>query len=202
MQLWLGAAPLVLASRSSTRHTLLAAAGIPHVVEPADIDERAIESQAAMINSGGVAELLAREKALAISHRRPGSYVLGADQTMVFGESRFSKPTSAAVARDQLARLRGHTHELHSAIALVRNGEVAFQHCERARLTMRDFSDAFLDAYLATVGVAATASVGGYQLEGLGMQLFERIEGDYFGILGLPLLTLLQYLRREGLLAA
>ena len=202
MQLWRGTAPLILASRSAVRHALLTAAGIPHVVEPADIDERTIESQAATGNSGEVAELLAREKALAISARLPGSYVLGADQTLALGERRFSKPANAVLARKQLACLRGRTHELHSALAVARDGKLIFQHRERARLAMRDFSDEFLDAYLATVGTAATASVGAYQLEAAGIQLFERVEGDHFVILGLPLLPLLECLRREGLLVA
>jgi septum formation protein len=202
MQLWRGTAPLILASRSAARHALLSAAGIPHVIEPADIDERTIESQAATGNSGEVAELLAREKALAISARLPGSYVLGADQTLALGERRFSKPANAVLARKQLACLRGRTHELHSALAVARDGKLIFQHRERARLAMRDFSDEFLDAYLATVGIATTASVGGYQLEAAGIQLFERIEGDHFVILGLPLLPLLGCLRREGLLVA
>ncbi len=202
MQLWLAAAPLILASRSSVRHAILTGAGIPHVVEPAGIDERMIESRAATGHCGEVAGLLAREKALAVSAEHPGSYVLGADQTLALGERRFSKPANTVLARKQLASLRGRTHELHSAIAVARDGSVIFQHRERARLTMRDFTDEFLDAYLATTGTAAMASVGAYQLEGPGIQLFERIEGDYFVILGLPLLPLLQCLRREGLLAA
>ncbi|HEY7246837.1 MAG TPA: Maf family protein [Xanthobacteraceae bacterium] len=202
MQLWLGAAPLILASRSAVRHAILAGAGVPHVIKPADIDERMIESRAGAGHCGEVADLLAREKAVAVSTRHAGSYVLGADQTLALGEQRFSKPANAALARKQLACLRGRTHELHSAIAVVRDGKVIFQHRERARLTMREFTDEFLDAYLAATGAGATASVGGYQLEGHGIQLFERIEGDYFVILGLPLLPLLQCLRREGLLAA
>jgi len=175
MQLWRGTASLILASRSAVRHALLTAAGIPHVVEPADIDERTIELQAATGNSGEVAELLAREKALAISGRRPGSYVLGADQTLALGERRFTKPANAVLARKQLACLRGRTHELHSARAVARDGKLIFQHREHARLAIREFSDGFLDAYLATIGTAATASVGAYQLESVGIQLFERL---------------------------
>ncbi len=202
MQLWLGTAPLILASGSTVRHAILDGAGIPHVIAPADIDERRIEANAAAGRSGEVADLLAREKALAVSGDHPGSYVIGADQTLALGERMFSKPANAILARKQLACLRGRTHELHSAIAVARDGDLVFHHRERARLTMRDFSDGFIDAYLAAVGTAATASVGGYQLEGRGIQLFERIEGDYFVILGLPLLPLLQWLRLEGLLAA
>ena len=202
MQLWRGTAPLILASRSAVRHALLTAAGIPHVVEPADIDERTIE----IAGSYGELRRGCRDArpGKGARHLRPppGSYVLGADQTLALGERRFSKPANAVLARKQLACLRGRTHELHSALAVVRDGKLIFQHRERARLVMRDFSDEFLDAYLATVGTAATASVGAYQLEAAGIQLFERIEGDHFVILGLPLLPLLECLRREGLLVA
>ena len=202
MQLWLGEAALILASRSRARHAVLSAAGIPHTVEPADIHERAIEARAETSDGAEVSRLLAREKSLAVSGHNPGCFVLGADQTLTLGERRFSKPADQLMARKQLACLRGLTHELHSGIAVARDGAVLFEHGERARLTMRDFSDTFLEAYLATVGTAATTSVGGYQLEGVGIQLFERIEGDHFNILGLPLLPLLTFLRRQGLLSA
>jgi septum formation protein len=198
--LWLGGRALVLASKSESRHAILAAAGIPHEVEPAHIDERLVEQRAGAGTASEVAELLAREKALVISAHHPGSLVLGADQTLAVGERRFSKPTNRATAREQLVVLRHRTHELHSAIAIARDNRVLFEHREVARLTMREFSDAFLDAYLDVIGSAATASVGSYQLEKAGIQLFERIEGDHFVILGLPLLALLQFLRREGLL--
>jgi septum formation protein len=131
----------------------------------------------------------------------PGRLVLGADQTLAVDRRRFSKPSDRIAARAQLMELRGRTHALHAAVVLVRDGEPAFAHCEAARLTMRSFSDEFLDGYLDSVGEAATASVGGYQLEGVGIQLFERIEGDYFTILGLPLLPVLTFLRQDGLLA-
>ncbi len=147
-----------------------------------------------------MAELLAREKALVVSARRPGALVLGADQTLAVGERRFSKPTTRAAAREQLVFLRHRTHELHSAIAVARDNRVLFEHREGARLTMRGFSESFLEAYLDVTGSADTASVGSYQLEKAGIQLFERIEGDHFVILGLPLLALLQFLRRDGLL--
>jgi septum formation protein len=202
MTLWLGVAPLVLASQSKSRHAILQAAGISHEIEPAQIDERVVEQRAATRNAAQVAELLAREKALAVSARRPGALVLGADQTLAVGERRFSKPTSRATAREQLAFLRHRTHELHTAIAVARDNFMLFEHREVARLAMREFSEAFLEAYLDVVGDAVTASVGGYQLEKAGVQLFERIEGDHFVILGLPLLALLQFLRREGLLMA
>ena len=199
MVLWKGDRTLVLASRSESRHLVLSAAGIPHEVEAADIDERGIE-QHADASAAGVAQILAREKALVVSARRPGALVLGADQTLTVGIRRFSKPRDRAAAREQLLCLRKQTHELHSAIAVARNNAILFQHQEVARLTMRVFTDAFLERYLDAVGAAATASVGGYQLEKLGIQLFDRIEGDHFVILGLPLLPLLEFFRREGLL--
>jgi septum formation protein len=202
MPLWLIDKPLVLASKSAVRHALLRDAGIPVEVAPADIDERAIEQRADTGDAGDIAALLAREKARAIATRLPGRLVLGADQTLALGARRFSKPPDLAAARDQLKALRGRTHELHTAIALLREGAVVFEHREVARLTMRAFSDAFLEGYLEVMGSAVTTSVGGYQLEKVGIQLFERIEGDHFVILGLPLLALLQYLRQSGCLAA
>jgi septum formation protein len=202
MPLWLIDKPLVLASKSAVRHALLRDAGIPVEVAPADIDERAIEQRADTGDAGDIAALLAREKARATATRLPGRLVLGADQTLALGARRFSKPPDLAAARDQLKALRGRTHELHTAIALLREGAVVFEHREVARLTMRAFSDAFLEGYLEVMGSAVTTSVGGYQLEKVGIQLFERIEGDHFVILGLPLLPLLQYLRQSGCLAA
>lgn len=201
MGLWLAHEPLVLASRSESRRAVLADAGIPLKVVPADVDERAIEADASLKSPGQIALLLARAKAGAVAAKLPGRRVLGADQTLAQGERLFAKPTDLAAARDQLKSLRGRTHELHSALVLARDGAVLFEHCEVARLTMRDFSDAFLDCYIAAAGMAVTASVGGYQVESVGIQLFERIEGDHFTILGLPLLRLLQYLRRDGCLA-
>jgi septum formation protein len=200
MGLWIGPGVLVLASRSESRHAILQAAGIPHEVEPADVDERLVERRAGAGHAAQVAELLAREKARVVSARRPGALVLGADQTLALGERRFSKPRDRASAREQLLLLRQRTHELHSAIAIARDGRLLFDHREVARLTMRSFSEAFLEAYLDAVGSALATSVGGYQLERAGIQLFERIEGDHFVILGLPLLALLQFLRREGVL--
>jgi septum formation protein len=202
MGLWLADRPLVLASKSAVRYAVLREAGIPVEVAPADIDERAIEQQAALADPAAVAGLLAHEKARAVAAARPGRLVLGADQTLALGTLRFSKAADRTAARAQLEALRGRTHELHSAIALVRGSALLFEHCEVARLTMRAFSDAFLDAYLDAMGAAVTTSVGGYQLEKTGIQLFERVEGDHFVILGLPLLALLQYLRQAGWLAA
>ena len=202
MPLWLAGEPLVLASKSAVRCALLRDAGVPVEVQPADIDERTIEQRSAARDAGELAALLAREKARTIAVCLYDRLVLGADQTLALGERRFSKPADRAGAREQLEALRGRTHELHTAIALVRESTILFEHREVARLTMRAFSDRFLEAYLDAMGAAVTASVGGYQLERLGIQLFERIEGDHFVILGLPLVALLQYMRQAGWLAA
>jgi septum formation protein len=201
MPFWLADEPLVLASKSAIRHAILRDARIPVAVEPADIDERAIEQRSAKEDAGELAAVLACEKARTVAARVPGRLVLGADQTLALGERRFSKPADRAGARRQLAALCGQTHELHSAVALVRGSSVLFEHREVARLTMRSFSDQFLEAYLDAAGTAVTASVGGYQLEKVGIQLFEHIQGDHFTILGLPLVPLLEYLRTAGWLA-
>jgi septum formation protein len=201
MGLWLAAQPLVLASRSASRRAVLAGAAIPVEILPADIDERAIETQAGLQSPSQIALLLARAKASAISAKLPERLVLGADQTLALGQRLFAKPADLAAASDQLKSLRGRSHELHSAVVVARDGAVLLEHCEIARLTMRSFSDRFLAAYIEAAGPAVTASVGGYQVEGIGIQLFERIEGDHFTILGLPLLRLLQFLRQHGYLA-
>lgn len=200
MPLWLAADPLLLASRSAVRRMLLEAAGVPVEVHPADIDERSLQTDEPSAAPDAVAALLARRKALAVAESHPGRLVLGADQTLALDGKLFTKAADRHAARAQLRQLSGRTHELHSAIAFVREGQVAFQYVGAARLTMRSFSDRFLDAYLQAAGSAATASVGGYQIEGPGIQLFERVEGDYFTILGLPLLTALDFLRRSGCL--
>jgi septum formation protein len=201
MALWLDKQPLVLGSRSSARRDMLTAAGIPVELRPADIDERAVEARAGQRDPAQAALLLAQEKALAASLLLPGRVVVGADQTLAVGTRRFSKPKDRTGAREQLQALAGQTHALHSCVAVARDGEVAFSHVDTARLTMRPLSDGFLDTYLDAVGPDAFASVGGYQLEKLGIHLFERIEGDHFTILGMPLLPLLAYLRDAGLLA-
>ncbi len=200
MALWLAADSLVLASRSVARRTLLQAAGIAVEVKPADLDERSVEANALSQGPAAIAAFLAREKAAAVAALCPGRLVLGADQTLALGARRFSKPVDRASARAQLAALCGRTHELHSAIAFVQDATVLFEHVDTARLTMRSFSQRFLDHYLDEVGTAATASVGAYQIEGPGIQLFERIDGDYFTILGLPLLPALDFLRQRGCL--
>jgi septum formation protein len=201
MPLWLAAAPLVLASRSAVRRTLLEAAGVPVEICPADIDERGVEAGAPLQAPVAIAALLAREKASVIAERNRRRLILGADQTLSLDGRRFTKPADRAAAQAQLRALSGRTHELYSAIAFVQDGAVLFEYVGVARLTMRAVSDQFLDDYLDAVGEAATASVGGYQLEGLGIQLFERLDGDYFTVLGLPLTTALDFLRRHGCLA-
>jgi nucleoside triphosphate pyrophosphatase len=202
MVLWRAPRPLVLASKSAVRRLVLEGAGIPLDCVPADIDERGLEARAGGRSRGEVAELLAREKARVVSTSLPGRLVLGADQTLALGDRSFSKPIDRTAARAQLMVLRGQAHELHSAISLQRDGAVLFEHRAVARLLMRPFSDDFLDAYLHAIGDAVLASVGCYQVEGIGIQLFERIEGDHFTIMGLPLLPLLDFLRRDGALAA
>ncbi len=200
MPLWLASDPLVLASRSAVRRALLQAAGIPVEVRPADIDERSLETGAPSQAPAAIAALLARQKALAVAGLHPARLVLGADQVLALDAKLFSKPADRAAARAQLRALSGRTHELHAAIAFVRDATVLFEHVGMARLTMRWLSDRFLDAYLEAVGSAATVSVGVYQIESLGIQLFERVEGDYFTVLGLPLLIALDFLRRHGCL--
>ena len=149
-----------------------------------------------------IAALLARAKASVIAGLRPGRLVLAADQTLALGAERFAKPADRAAARSQLRALSGRTHELHSAVAFMQDATVLFEYVGSARLTMRKLTDQLLDEYLETVGNAATASVGAYQIEGPGVQLFERVEGDYFTILGLPLFATLDFLRRRGCLTS
>jgi len=197
MPLWLERQPLVLASKSDVRGKILAAAGLRFEIRPAHIDERAVEAKAGVSDAAGVARLLARSKAEAVSATRPGQLVLGADQTLARGAARFSKPSDRDQASEQLRALRGRTHELHSAVALVRDGALLFDCVDTARLTMRDISDRFLSDYLDMAGDAALHSVGAYQLEGIGIHLFEKVEGDYFTILGLPLMPLLEFLRES-----
>ncbi len=199
--LWLAEKPLVLASRSKVRQTLLEGAGIPVEICPADLDERRLEAAAASQVPWAIAAHLAREKARAVANLHSGRLTLGADQTLALGAERFSKPADTAAARQQLRALSGRMHELHSAIAFVENGAVVFEYVGVARLAMRAFSEKFLDLYLETAGAAATASVGAYQLESFGIQLFERVDGDYFTVLGLPLLQALEFLRQRGCLA-
>ncbi|WP_375158086.1 Maf family nucleotide pyrophosphatase [Bradyrhizobium sp. RDT46] len=201
MGLWLGTSPLILASQSSARKMLLANAGLEFWAVTADIDERGIQAVSALSSPREIALLLAREKAKAVSARHPGSYVIGADQTLALGSRLFNKPSGRDQALAQLRDLAGNTHELNSAVAVAHDGKIVFEDVSIARMTMRGMTDAELSAYLDAAGDAVTTSVGAYQLEGLGVHLFERIEGDHFTILGLPLLPLLAFLRRERLVA-
>jgi septum formation protein len=201
MTLWRGENPLILASQSHARQTLLAHAGIAFEVVPADIDERDIQRRSSVSAPGDIAALLAREKALAVARQRPDHIVIGADQTLALGDRLFSKPRGRSEAADQLRALAGLTHELHSAVAIAGNGKILFDHVAVARLTMRQLGEAEIAAYLDTAGDTVTSSVGAYQLERFGVHLFERIDGDHFTILGLPLLPLLGFLRSQSWLA-
>ncbi|QCK85287.1 septum formation inhibitor Maf [Phreatobacter aquaticus] len=192
---------LVLASKSPARAAMLAGAGLDVELVPAAIDERALDEAwtAAGHGPAQVARLLAEEKAKAVSLSMPGRVVIGADQTLALGHRRYSKPKDVTEARDHLISFRGRIHHLHSGVALVRDGAVLFATVGSAAMHVRAFSDAFLDTYVATMGDQILGSVGCYQFEGLGIQLFDRIDGDYYTILGMPLLALLAALRREGL---
>ena len=200
MTLWRGKDPLILASQSRARQMLLANAGIGFQAVPADIDERAVQQASGLAAPGDIAALLAREKALWVSSRHPGKYVVGADQTLALGDRLFSKPAGREQAAEQLRALAGYAHALHSAVAVARDGKILFAETAIARMSMRPLSEAEIKVYLDAAGEAVTSSVGAYQLEGLGVHLFDRIEGDHFTVLGLPLLPLLAFLRSERLL--
>ena len=200
MTLWRGKDSLILASQSRARQMLLTNAGIAFEAVPADIDERAVQQASGLTAPSDIAALLAREKALWVSSRQVSKYVIGADQTLALGDRLFSKPAGRAQAAEQLRALAGRAHELHSAIAVARDGKILFAEIAIARMTMRALDEAGIDAYLDAAGEAVTSSVGAYQLERLGVHLFECIEGDHFTILGLPLLPLLAFLRSEQLL--
>ncbi|WP_321336797.1 Maf family protein [uncultured Cohaesibacter sp.] len=194
--------PLILASKSQARASLLSNAGLSFDTSVAQIDERAAEQP--LLEAGAspadIASLLAQVKATEVSCRNPGALVIGADQTLGFGDKRFNKPEDDAAARRQLLELAGHSHQLNSAVACVKDGEILWSHVSTAILTMRPLSPQEVGHYMARVGVQVRSSVGCYQLEGLGVQLFEKIQGDYFTILGLPMLPLLGYLRdHQGL---
>lgn len=177
---------------------MLEGAGIPLEVAPADIDERALASGA---SASDAAALLAREKATAVARTKPGRIVIGADQTLAAGNKQLHKPGNRSGAAEQLRMLRGRSHALHSAVAVVRDDEILFDHVAVAVLTMRDFSEDFLGRYLDAAGADVWQSVGVYQLEGKGSHLFDRVEGDHFTVLGLPLFPLLDFFRRKGLVA-
>jgi septum formation protein len=200
--LWRGPEPLLLASTSATRRTLLENAGLPVETEAAGIDERAIEAQVGSSDPGELAMRLAGEKALAVSRRRPGRFVVGADQTLALEGTLLHRPADAVAAKAQIAQLSGRMHTLHSALAVARDGEVLDRAVDLARLTVRRLSPAQIALYARLAGEARlTLSVGAYQIEGLGVHLFDRLEGDHTTILGLPMLPLLRVLRALGLLA-
>jgi len=201
MSLWRGTYPLILASQSRARQALLANAGIEFEAVAAEIDERTVQQASGLSSPGDIATLLARGKALSVSTRRPGNFVIGADQTLALGTRLFTKPDSRAQAAEQLRTLAGRSHQLHSAVAVARDGKILFESADIARMIMRRLGEAEIEAYLNEAGAAVTSSVGAYQLESLGVHLFERVEGDHFTILGLPLLPLLAFLRSEWLLA-
>lgn len=193
---------LVLASGSAARRTILANAGLDFDVEPARIDERAAEAPllAAGVDPEGLAAALAAAKAAEVGARRPEALVIGADQVLELDGERFTKPADMEAARRQLLVLQGRTHQLHSAIAVARGGELVWDHVATARLTMRPLTPRDIGLYLAAAGDAALGSVGAYQIEGRGVQLFSAIEGDLFTIMGLPLLPLLAWLRSQDAL--
>jgi len=193
--------PLILASTSSARRQLLADAGIVFDIEASGVDEEEVKRSLAAERSTpqSVAETLAELKALRVSAKHPQAMVIGADQTLACNGRLFDKPASIEAARKQLMFLRGQTHELFSSVVVVRGGARIWHWNERARLTMHSFTEAFLDAYLARAGDTVTTSVGAYRLESYGAHLFNRVDGDYFTILGLPLLPLLTFLNGHGI---
>jgi septum formation protein len=198
---WRAGAPLLLASKSAGRRQVLAQAGLPFESRPADVDERAIETALGAVPPDTVASALARAKALVVSAGAPDRLVLGADQVASCERRMFGKPATMEKAAEMLRFLSGRTHRLHSALALARNGAIVFETVEHADLTVRPLGDAFIADYLAAVGDGALTSAGAYQVEGLGAQLFEKVAGDHWTIMGLPVLPLLAALRRLGALA-
>jgi septum formation protein len=197
---------IILASTSRARREMLAAAGVAFTVEAADVDEPAIREKLLAgkppATPQQIAEALARAKAEDVSRRHRGPLVIGGDQVLALGNELLTKAKDDAAARATLGKLKGKTHELHSAVALAADGKVLWAHTGTARLKMRDFSDVFLEEYLTRAGDRIQQSVGAYELEGLGVQLFETIVGDYFTVLGLPLLELLAELRAREMIAA
>jgi septum formation protein len=195
---------LVLASGSASRKALLAAAGVAFIADPADLDEDTLMSELRARGAGAakVASELAQQKAVLVSRRHPGRTVLGGDSVIAVDGEYLSKCATLDMARALLAQLSGHTHLLVSAAALARDGAVLWTHASPCHMTMRTLSPQFLDGYLAAEGSAILSSVGCYHYEGRGAQLFDTVDGDYFSVLGLPLLPVLAQLRKEGLLAS
>ena len=195
-----GRPPLILASGSNSRARVLEAAGLAFIVEPPGLDEAGMRQAVGgkgSLSPHDVAEVLARAKAEAVSDLAPKAYVIGGDQVLALGDTIFSKPDSMEAARRQLLDLSGRTHTLHTAVAVATDGETIWAETTIATLSMRKLSPEFIGRYLAAAGEEVLGSVGAYQLESLGVQLFEKVDGDYFSILGLPLIPLLDTLRRE-----
>lgn len=193
---------IILASASPHRKALLAAAGVPFEAVAPQVDERAVEQALGPEGSNGenLAMILAQVKAEEVSERHPGALVIGADQTLVLDDRIHHKPADMEEARCNLLSLRGRTHQLHAAVCLVENGKVVWEHLATVDMTMRAVDPGFIGRYLARIGDRALHSVGSYQIEAEGIQLFERIDGDYFAIIGLPMLPLLTALHDRGLL--
>jgi septum formation protein len=198
--------PVLLASASPYRRKMLQDAGLSFDVMTANVDEPALKreflARAPKPSAGAIASALAQAKAEAVSRTRRDALVIGADQVLIVGDDLLDKPGSAAAARAQLARLRGKTHRLISAVSLAQAGAALWTHVDEANLTMRAFSDTFLDGYVAEAGERLAGIVGAYEIEGRGIQLFERVEGDHFTIIGLPLVPLLAELRSRGVMAS
>lgn len=192
--------PLILASKSAARRAMLQNAGVSFDVRVAGVDEDAIKAASRDLDPSALAVRLAEAKALAVSRDDEDAWVLGSDQTLAFDDGLISKARSLDEARDRLKAMRGRSHQLHSGAALATKGQVVWSGVDTVQMRMRDFSDAFLDAYLAAEGEALLSCVGSYRLEGLGAQLFEAVDGDYFTVLGLPLWPVLTELRRAGVL--
>ncbi len=193
---------LILASRSAARRAMLENAGVAFEARAADVDEAAIKAVSTDLDPVALAVRLAEAKALAVSRDDPDAWVLGSDQTLAFDGGLVSKAASLEAARDRLKAMRGRTHTLHSGAALATKGQVVWSGADTARMKMRDVSDAFLETYLAAEGAALLSCVGAYRLEGMGSQLFEAVEGDFFTVLGLPLWPVLAELRRAGVIAS
>ncbi|MAZ72224.1 MAG: septum formation inhibitor Maf [Flavobacteriaceae bacterium] len=192
----------VLASGSQIRRLVLEGAGVPFDVIRPDVDEAAIKAERSELSPSDMALCLGQEKALDVSRRVPDALVLGADQTMELEGQLLDKLPRADLARERLTAMRGRPHHLHAGLALAQGGETVWTHRASSAIHVRDFSDEFLDDYIARAGDALTASVGAYAYEGLGAQLFERVDGDYYAILGLPLLPVLAELRSRGVIAS
>jgi septum formation protein len=189
---------IVLASTSATRQAMLLNAGLVFTASSPDVDEKALIASNPTWKPQETALKLAEAKAIDVSQHHLGAFVIGADQVLALGDRIYGKPRDKADCRRQLHELCGRTHELISAVVLARNGETLWAHCDSARLTMRTYSDEFLEIYLSAIGDDCTTSVGGYKIEGRGVQLFKSIAGDHFTILGLPLVPLLEQLRDLG----